>query len=146
MLILPLVFVGAMFIYSRHFEKMNADIGYKRSRQANTIATKRMKKAKKYFDENNEEKFYPEIAKGLQEYIADKLNISAAGILTDELEKILVRKKIDPDLIKTYISCLQKCDFHRFASVGGSPEEMKKLYDESHEAIIAMEERLKKAA
>ncbi|MCP4726220.1 MAG: protein BatD [bacterium] len=146
MIVLPLMLVGVMFLYSRHVDKLSADIGYKRSRQANTIAVKRMKKAKKYLDEEDAEKFYPEIAKGLQDYIADKVNISAAGILTDELENILINKKIDTDLIGKYISCLQKCDFHRFSSAGINKESMAELYEESKEAIIAMEERLKKAA
>ncbi len=145
MIILPLILIGVMFLYSRHVEKLNIDIGYKRSRQANTIAVKRMKKAKKYLDEEDAGNFYPEIAKGLQDYIADKLNISAAGILTDELERKLINKNIDPDLISEYITCLQKCDFHRFSSAGSSKDSMSGLYEESKDAIIAMEERLKKA-
>jgi hypothetical protein len=134
-----------MFVYSRHVEKLNVDVGYKRSRQANTIAIKRMKKAKSFLDSEDSGNFYPEIARGLQDYIADKLNISAAGILTDELEKILISKKVDKDLITKYISCLQKCDFHRFSSAGSTKGSMEALYEESKEAIVVMEERLRKA-
>lgn len=153
LLLMPVIMVGVVFVYSRHLRKLDADIGYKRSRRANAVATKRLKKAKSYLEKNAPESYYPEIARALQEYIADKLNIAAAGIVTEELEKMLKQKRVDDDLVQSYIACLRVCDFHRFASVksplphsAGQAEEMKKLYEDSRKAIYTMEERLKKVA
>ncbi|MFC1556351.1 BatD family protein [candidate division KSB1 bacterium] len=145
-LVLPLCAVGIAFWYSRHLNRLNADIRYKRNRMANVIANKHLKQAKQALNSRNSGAFYPEIARALQDYIADKLNISAAGILTDELKSVLEEKKIDDDLVKEYIACLQECDFRRFSSVTGAPEEMRKLYDAAAAAISNMEDRLKKAA
>ncbi len=143
-LIFPLVLIGGTFVYSRHINRLSADIGYKRSRRASAAAGKHLKEAKKALDNKDEAKYYPEIAKALQDYIADKLNISAAGILTEELEKILINKNIDSQILKQYIACLQQCDFHRFSSVSSDEDEMKRLYNASEEAISNMDDHLKK--
>ncbi|MFC1477108.1 BatD family protein [candidate division KSB1 bacterium] len=146
MLMLPLVFIGGAFIYSRHLERLSADIGYKRSRRAGAVASRHLKAARKALGTQDAGKFYPEVARALQDYIADKLNIAAAGIVTGELETVLREKQVDDDLVKEYVNCLQKCDFYRFSSVGGSPEEMQKLFEDSSAAIQNMEFRLKKSA
>jgi len=144
LLLMPVLTVGVAFVYSRHLRRLNADIGYKRSLRANAVATKRLKKAKSYLEKNVPESFYPEIARALQEYIADKLNIAAAGIVTGELEKMLKQKRVDEDLLHSYIACLRICDYHRFSSVKSPPVEMRRLYEDSRKAIYAMEQRLKK--
>jgi len=144
LVIFPVFILGGVFAYSKYTDKLNSDIGYKRSRQANSIAAKRLRTAITLLDSGNETDYYPEIANTLQEYIADKLNISAAGLLTDELEKILSKKKLDEDIIKLYISCLSICDFHRFSSVNSGEEEMRNLYNDSQNAIVEIEERFKK--
>ncbi|MFC1554261.1 BatD family protein [candidate division KSB1 bacterium] len=146
LLFTPVLLVLGAFVYSRRLQKLNKDIGYKRSIRANTIAVKRLKKAHAMLTKNDPEAFFPEVAKALQEYIADKLNVAAAGIVTDEIERILKNMQIDDDLLRSYIDCLRTCDFHRFSSMKTSPEEMSTLYDDSKNAIFNMEERLKKSA
>jgi len=143
LLMLPLVLTGGAFMYSRHLDRLSVDIGYKRSRRATAVANRHLKAAKSALDGGKADAFYPEITKALHDYIADKLNISAAGILTDELKGLLQKKKIDEDLVNEYISCLEQCDFHRFASATGGGD-MRKLYEDSRAAILNMEERLRK--
>jgi hypothetical protein len=144
-IIIPFLMVCGAFVYSRHLQKLNADVALKRSRQANAVATKRLKKAQNYLQAGNTDAFYPEIASALQEYIADKLNIASAGIVTEELETHLLQMNIDDDLVEAYIACLKKCDFHRFSSAKGTLAEMNKLYEDSRTAIYEMEQRLKNA-
>jgi hypothetical protein len=138
-IIIPFLMVCGAFVYSRHLQKLNADVALKRSRQANAVATKRLKKAQNYLQAGNTDAFYPEIASALQEYIADKLNIASAGIVTEELETHLLQMNIDDDLVEAYIACLKKCDFHRFSSAKGTQAEMNKLYEDSRTAIYEME-------
>ena len=146
MLLMPVLVVGLAFVYSRHLQRLDADAGYKRSRRATAVAAKRLKKAHTYLEKNAPDSFYPEIARVLQEYIADKLNIAAAGIVTGKLEKMLTKMHIDNDLVDAYVGCLKLCDFHRFASINCTQDEMRELYEDSRKAIHTMEERLKKAA
>ncbi|MCH8285898.1 protein BatD [candidate division KSB1 bacterium] len=146
LLLTPLVVVGFALIYGKRHQRLNTDIGYRRSRQANAVAVKRLKKAHAFLKETDAESFYPEIARVLQEYIADKLNIAAAGIVTGDLEKTLKSKNIDEDILNSYIACLKTCDLHRFASIKSSNDQMERLYDDSKKVIYEMEERLKSAA
>ncbi len=139
-----LFFVG--LTYSRHLDRLQKDTGYKRSRQASTVANKRLKQAHTHLHKDEPEQFYPEVARALQEYIADKLNISAAGIVADELQSLLTGKNIDTDLTSEYIACLKQCDFFRFSTTGSSQREMEKLYDRSKLAILSLEERMRKVA
>jgi len=145
MLFSPVVLYMTALTYCRHLHRLNKDTGYKRSRQANSVATKRLKKARTFLQKDDSQQFYPEIAQALQEYIADKLNVAAAGIVTGELEKQLRNKNIDEDLISNYISCLKICDYFRFSKSDDTFKEMEKLYNDSRKSILDMEERLKKA-
>ncbi len=145
LLFTPVVLYLSALTYSRHLYRLNKDTGYKRSRQANEVATKRLKKARTYLQKDDSTMFYPEIAQALQKYIADKLNVAAAGIVTEELESQLRRKNVDEDLIAAYSSCLKTCDYFIFSKSDYTHEEMEKLFNDSRKSILDMEDRLKKA-
>lgn len=146
LLFTPVLLMALSIVYSKHLRKLNADLGYKRNRQANAVAIRRLKTAKTFLEKEDSDSYYPEIARTLQEYIADKLNIAAAGIVTDTLETMLKDKQVDNDILISYIACLKACDLYRFASVKSTGAQMKELYENSKKVISDMEERLKNAA
>ena len=139
LLFLPIVIIVSSIGYQKHLEKMSGNIAYARSRRANHIAMKRLSKAKKYLKEETQKEFYAEVASALTGFLGDKLNIAAAGIITDEVEALMKQKGIDAEVIQKYIQCLRMCDYQRFAPSTAKFHEMKSFYDQAKQAIISLE-------
>lgn len=137
--ILPVVMVAAAVAYRQHLDRLSENVAYARSRRANQIAMKRLRKAKKLLSEKTQKPFYAEIAKSLMGFLGDKFNISAAGIITDQVEELMKARNIDSQVIQQYLACLQVCDYQRFAPATARQEDMEKFFDQAREAIIALE-------
>jgi hypothetical protein len=138
-LVLPLIAVTVSYGHRRHLDKISGNIAYARSRKANQMAMKQLSKAKKYLSPNTQKHFYAEVSNSLMGFLGDKLNIPAAGIITDEVEDLMKKKNVKDDVIKQYLLCLKMCDYQRFAPSEAQLEEMKIFFDEAKQAIVALE-------
>lgn len=138
-LIFPVVVVLASLGYRRHIDKLSENVAYARSRRANQVAMKRLHKAKKLLSEKTQKEFYAEISNSLMGFLGDKLNISAAGIITDEVEGLMRSKGVDESVIHQYLSCLQTCDYQRFAPSTARLDDMKAFFNQARQAIVALE-------
>ena len=140
--IFPVLLISVSYGYRKRQDKLSGNIAYARSRKANQMAMNRLKKAKKAMSEKTQKEFYAETAKALLGFLGDKLNISAAGIITDHVEEMMKSRNIDEQVITQYLTCLQICDYQRFATANASFDDMKSFYDQAKEAIIALEKIL----
>lgn len=140
--IVPLLALGGAFVYRRHLDKLSSNVAYARSRKANQMALKRLKKANKQMRAGNPREFYGEVSKALMGFIGDKFNVSAAGLITDEVNEILRNRGMDEETVSQYIECLQTCDYQRFAPSESDNGEMKALFDKARKAIIDLERSL----
>jgi len=138
-LLAPLALILSSLGYRRHLDKINANVAYARSRRANQLAMKRLAKGKRLLHESSQKEFYAEIANSLLGFLGDKFNIAAAGIITDEVEGLMKKHALPAEVVSQYLSCLQMCDYQRFAPSSAKLEEMKKFFDEAKNAIIALE-------
>ncbi|OQX85454.1 hypothetical protein B6D60_07795 [candidate division KSB1 bacterium 4484_87] len=139
LLLLPLVIVFSSFQYRKYLDKMSGNVAYARSRKANRMAQKRLSLAKKYLKEETQKDFYREVSNALLGFIGDKFNVSAAGIITDEVEKLMRDRGVDDGVIKKYMDCLRVCDYQRFAPASAKIDEMKKFLNEAKQALVALE-------
>ena len=138
-LILPLIAIGSSYGYRRHLDKLSGNIAYARGRKANQMAMKRLSKAKKYLSEETQRQFYAKISNALMGFLGDKLNISSAGIITDEVEDLMKNKGMKEEVIKQFLLCLKMCDYQRFAPSEAKIDEMKLFFDEAKQAIVTLE-------
>ncbi|HEX9970623.1 MAG TPA: BatD family protein, partial [bacterium] len=139
LLIFPILAVLASYGYRRHLDKLSGNIAYARSRQANQLAMKKLHKAKKLLAETRQKEFYAETANSLMGFLGDKFNISSAGIITDQVEEVMKSKNIPEDVIRQYLSCLQVCDYQRFAPSNSNLQGMKDFFDQAKQAIVSLE-------
>ena len=138
----PLLALAGALVYRRHQERLSADVAYARSRKANQMALKRLRQANKALRHGDSKAFYAEVSKALTGFIADKLNVPAAGLITDEVASLLQAKNIRPETITQYLDCLRTCDFKRFAPTDADESEMKAFFEQARKAIIALEKEL----
>ncbi len=139
LLIFPILAVLASYGYRRHLDKLSGNIAYARSRKANQLAMKKLHKAKKLLSETRQKEFYAETANSLMGFLGDKFNISSAGIITDQVEELMKSKNIQDDVIRQYLSCLQVCDYQRFAPSNSNLQGMKEFFDQAKQAIVSLE-------
>ncbi|MFQ5674747.1 MAG: BatD family protein, partial [bacterium] len=142
LLIVPLIALAGAFGYRLHLEKLSSNVAYARSRKANQMALKRLRDAQKAMKNGNQANFYAEVSKALMGFIGDKLNVSSAGLITDEVEKMLNQHHINGETVSGYISCLQTCDYKRFAPSGSNEIEMKDFFEKARDAIVKLEKMI----
>ena len=86
--------------------------------------------------------FFEGVSKALREYVADKLDRSAAGLTIREIEKALSSAGVgamDCGLVR---SCLEACDRAQFAPSAARPAARAELVDQARRAVDNLETRL----
>jgi len=138
-LLFPVLLIVVAAGYRRHLDKLSENVAYARSLRANQIAMKRLQSAKKLMTEKTQKQFYAEVSRSLMGFLGDKFNISAAGIITDEVENLMRSHGVDETVIKQYLNCLQICDYQRFAPANSKLDDMRRFFEQARQAIIALE-------
>lgn len=141
-LIFPLIILGTAFAYRAHLDKLSSNVAYARSRKANHMALSRLKDANKQMKANNLSGFYGEVSKALMGFIGDKLNVASAGLITDEVDKMLHVQKIEENTVSSYLDCLKTCDYKRFAPGDSNNLAMSDFFEKAKKAIINLEKEI----
>ncbi len=142
LLALPVCALLAAFVYQRHQEKLSTNVAYARSRKAGSLAQKQLASARKFLQKNDEKNFYAEIQRALRGFLGNKLNLAEAGLITDDVERMLAAKNVPPEIIRDYLTCLQTCDFVRFAPTASNGRAMQEFYEQSRHALETLEKAL----
>jgi hypothetical protein len=141
-LVLPLVALAGAFVYRQHLDKMSSNEAYARSRKANKMALKRLRNAHAEMRGGNAREFYGEVSRALMGFIGDKLNVSAAGLITDEVETMLRTRGISEDVVNRYLDCLRTCDFMRFAPAESNNGQLQGFFEKAKSAIISLDKAI----
>ena len=139
LLILPLLAVGGAFAYQQQQARMAENVAYARSRRANQLARKRLSQARKLLKPETQKEFYAEISRALVGFVADKLNLPPAGIISDEVAGLLRDRGVPEEIVKEFLGCLQECDFQRFAPANATEQDMRDMYEKAKKAIVDLE-------
>jgi len=142
LLVLPVLGLAGALFYQRHQEKLSTNVAYARSRKATRAANLQLQTAKKFLQNNDGKQFYAEVQRALMGFLGNKLNVAEAGLVTEDIQKLLEDKKVAPAVVAAYLNCLHTCDFQRFAPSQSNGVEMKQFYDQAQSAIEQMEEAL----
>ncbi|MCH6574395.1 MAG: BatD family protein, partial [Bacteroidetes bacterium] len=141
-LVFPLIILGTAFAYRAHLDKLSSNVAYARSRKANHMALSRLRDANKQMKANNLSGFYGEVSKALMGFIGDKLNVASAGLITDEVDRMLHDQKIDENTVSDYLDCLKTCDYKRFAPSDSNKVEMNDFFEKTKKAIVNLEKEI----
>ncbi len=136
---IPLVAFGGTLLYRQRQGKMEVNVAYARNRRANQMAKKKLAGAHKILKPDHQKEFYAEISKALLGFISDKLNLSAAGLNSDEVEEKLKERKVKKEVVAEVLSIVQECDFQRFAPSNTTVEDMQQFYNRATSAISNLE-------
>ncbi len=140
--LLCIVFVS-LFIIFRQKAIENADITRIKGKQANKVASKRLKKAAKLMSAGDASHFYDEVLKALWGYVGDKLSMPIEQLSRENISQRLAERNIDDATISLFIRALDECEFERYAP-GDVTGNMNKTYEAAMTAITTIENIMKR--
>ena len=140
--IVPLILLGCAYSYRRHQNRMMGDLAFARDRTAGRSVRKRLSSAKSVLKTDTQKEFYAEIGKAMMGFLGDKLNIAEAGMVTDDVRRELLKRRVKDDVAEEYFDCLSVCDMKRFSPSEADDEEMKIFYKRAEQAIVHLDKSL----
>jgi len=139
MLIFPLILMLIVIIMKRRQDKLSGNVQLLKSRKAEKKAKLRLKFAQKALTENNLEKYYEEVSKGLFGYLEDKLQLQKSDSSIDKVLNLLEKNEVNSQLILHVKEILEKCEFSRFAPQAQTTEVATNFYNETVNIIVEIE-------
>jgi len=136
--LLPLAFLGMLF-YQRHQQRLEGDVAYARRRRARSEAGRRLKQARQLLLEENGPEFHAEVQRAVLSFLADRLNLAAAGLTPETSARTLEESGVDEDLVAALRDLLVQCDFARFASAAASRPDMEQVHARAEKLITCLE-------
>ncbi|MFM7177068.1 MAG: BatD family protein [Bacteroidota bacterium] len=139
--ILPLGAMVFLGVFKRKQIRLRADAVAYRSKQANSMAIKRLKTAEKLLDKNELNGFYEETGKAIWTYLSDKLGIQTAELNKEQVVSALQNSGATTELSNAIIRILDTCEFARYAgsAAGTNP---RSIYEETVKTITDAEKEL----
>ena len=116
--VLPLAFF-ALLAWQRHQRRLQGDVAYARQRRAKGEVGRRLTRADALLVAGTEAEFYGEVRAAVLEFVADRLNLAAAGLTIEVCAEVLAAHQVEAKTIAALRDLLTRCDFARFAPAGG---------------------------
>jgi hypothetical protein len=139
---MPIAGNAAIWLHFRRRERIAADVGLFRGRRASRAAKSRLRKARELMAGSSEEAFFAEMDRAVTGYVADKFNVAAAGLTRERIAELLVEREVAEDLRRRTLTCLERCDFGRFAARSAARDQMSALMAQGEEIITGLERSL----
>jgi hypothetical protein len=140
-LILPLTVVGGAYVTRRQRDRLSGDQAYARHRRSSRRARKRLSAARAVVAPDKASEFFAESEKALQGFLGDRLNVSEAGFIRDEVLSDLKQRGVERSVVDEYFDCIDLCAAKRFAPGDTSVDEMKKLLERAEQAMTKLEKQ-----
>ncbi len=142
-LFIPLSLFILVFFINQKRLKENSNITLMKTKKANKVAIKRLKKSAHFLKTGEKEAFYEEVLRALWGYLSDKLSLPLSELSKDNAGEILKQSNVSDDVITDIMSILDTCEFARYAPASGTGE-MDKLYKQTIGTISQLENQIKR--
>ncbi|MBD3270970.1 MAG: hypothetical protein GF384_00350, partial [Elusimicrobia bacterium] len=132
------VTVLAIWVYDVYRTRLRTDLGWARSRSAYSNGLIKIKTAGKSLKHGDQAAFYAYLSDALIHFIADKLNIAAAGLTIRDVVGYARARGVDDDIIETMKDILEHCDLARFTATTTTEQEKKLLMDKTKQILTKL--------
>ncbi|MSS72631.1 MAG: protein BatD [Candidatus Latescibacteria bacterium] len=139
---LPFLGLAGALAYRRHLERLRGDVAYARRRRSMGEAARRLKAARQIIEEGRGPEFHAEVYRALSQFLADRLNVPAAGLTTDAVLRHLEARQVEAEVSQWVRDIFEQCNFARFAPSTIQAGEMERLYEETEAVIEALERKI----
>jgi len=115
LVMVPLILLVTLYIVQERKDALKRDTASTRASRAHKAARHGLKYLRHQLKAKDQKAFYETVFKTLQDYFGNRLHIPSAGITYDVIERVLVSKDIDLDILRKARSLFDVCDRARFA-------------------------------
>lgn len=140
-LAVPILWNLGLIAYLRRREKEKTHSTLFRSRRANRMAHRRLKRAAK-LAAAADKAFYEAIAAALYEYVGDKKSVSPSGLTTERIDELLEESGVSADTRAEFASVLSACEEARFTPGRRTRDEMEALRARTRALIVSVEKQI----
>lgn len=138
--LLAVAFAGVLY-YLRKSIRERADIVRVRTKKANKVALRRLKRAKTYMNAGKESAFFEEMLRALWGYMGDKLAIEVADLTKERVLQVLTRERgIPEEQAREFLGLISECEFAQYAPSSGV--RMDKAYQAALDQIGRFENKI----
>jgi hypothetical protein len=141
-LLAPMLAVAGALAMRRHQDKLTDDVAYARRRRASRLAKQRLAKAAALGSPDRHREFHTEVGRALQGFLGDKLNVSEAGLIQDEIRSGLTARGVASGVVDAYLRCLEDCDRQRFAPTEPDAAAMEDTLTRAGQAMTDLDQAL----
>ena len=106
--------MGMAILLLSFFRIRQADVAGMRKRNAKSIAKRKLSKASKLVQSNNEA-FFDEIHKALLGYLGDRFSLQQTDMNREHIAQVLKENNVSDPVINEVKDCLNDCEMVRFA-------------------------------
>ncbi|MCH5242119.1 MAG: protein BatD [Muribaculaceae bacterium] len=142
--IIPIGGIIIAYVSYKSYLASHSDILAVRSRKANRMARKRLKRAYAYMTAKDRNSFYDEIISSLWGYLGDKLRIPISELSRENISGKLAMQDISDKDIDNLIKLIDDVEFEKYAPSASSTE-MSDIYERTIATMNSLEEAFKKA-
>ncbi len=140
--LMPVLMLAGMFVFGKRRKRLNTDIAFARNRTALKNSKGFFKQAELASEKGDSRDFYDFLIKGVNTYLAEKLNrqMGSIGItIVEELKAKGLKEKESSELTALYHYANEVV----FSSAAVKPEKLKKDFRTANEIIFRLERILK---
>ena len=141
--LLPLLAAVGALVARIHRDRLEGDVAYARRRRARQRARKRLRRARALAGEDDGQAFYAEASRALRGFLADKLNTSEAGLMTDQARGELERSNVDQGVVEGYVAAILRCDQQRFAPDDGRRDERGEFLSHAEALMASLDQEMR---
>ena len=141
--LIPIACAAGLILFRRKYNREHQDVIGMKMKKATRVAEKKLSQSKLHLDANRIDEYYLEIARALWGYVQDRFAIPTSEASREFIIGKLQQKKIDEDTIRKLDRAIELTEYARYSPTRAAEEEMRNLYFNARDAIIAVEQRLK---
>ena len=139
----PLLIFMALLVLFRRRAIERADIIKMKAKNANKVATKKLRTANKMMLNGENNLFYDEVLRALWGYVGDKLNMPQTELTRDNVSDKLAAAGVGQETVDKFVGALDECEYERYAP-GDAKGNMNKTFESAMTAIMEIENAMKK--
>lgn len=126
----PLLLLLLCYFYQSYRTRLKEDSAYAKAKSASGAARVLLNEAKKYEKEINVKGFYDVLARVLQKYVSDRLNLPVGSVVSHQIADLLISRGVENEIVARIKKILDVCDSARFGAADSSKADMKNAFKE----------------
>lgn len=138
-LAIALAFILLLILLKKQI-KERADIIKTKTKKANKVALRRLKRAKGFIAAGQESQFFEEMLRALWGYMGDKLSIEVADLTKERVREELYAKGVSVEQSEEFLDLISECEFAQYSPSAGV--QMAKAYNAALDLIGRLEAKV----